>query len=148
MTLPVRTVPPYVRSVSWDDEPTAPSEGHVNRERPKLFYIPDLRPLSEQPGHKFDHLHSRTPPIITRPTSELLSYWRSFASPTFAPEGSANRKRIEERPSFSDRLLRWPPSEDEVAESKQHNFDVAHRSFWHKRKVSKLPPDSLYLPGI
>lgn len=136
--IPVRTIPPYVRSVDWDDEPTAPSAGHVNRERPKPRYIPDFRPRPQQPGHKFDHLRSRTPPIFT-PLPGELSRWISFASPVTG--GPPRRKLSDEEKAQAELILsRYgrPHTIDEDAALKESDRDLRKLSFSKRSKVLLL----------
>ena len=96
--LPVRTIPPYVRSVEWDDADTVDTvlpESNSNSDgghSPKLLpiHIPGLR-RNAAPGHKFDHLRDREPPIITTPFLEYGTRWATFASPD---TGGPSRRRI------------------------------------------------------
>src|SRR5215469_13280548 len=91
--IPVRTIPPYVRSVEWDDADTVLPESNSEDDHfPNLLpiHIPGFR-RTFAPGHKFDHLRDREPPVITTPFLEYGTRWATFASPE---TGGPPRRRI------------------------------------------------------
>lgn len=138
--IPVRTVPPYVRSVDRDDEDTVvPNDNRKSSDHsPKLLpvHIPGFR-RSSQPGHKFDHLRSRTPPIITTPVLEYGSRWASFASPE---TGGPLRRKITEAEAERARAIyaeydRQREADEEEGALKEGSRESRKRSFVDKSKV-------------
>lgn len=104
---PVRTIPPYIRSVEDDDYTpeefayfrntenlanTTPFRPAASSDSPFRHYIPELRRFSDdQPGRRFDRTRTTETPIISTPFPLYGSRWLSFASPT---TGGPPRRRI------------------------------------------------------
>jgi len=140
---PVRTVPPYVRSVEWDDaDAFLPEEKPDDCDQsPKLLpiHIPGFR-RTVAPGHKFDHLRSKTPPIITSPVLEHGPRWLSFASPE---TGGPPRRRIteleaQEAQQLLARYDRQQQDDEDEAAKKEGSRESRKRSFAEKSKVYLL----------
>jgi len=147
---PVRTVPPYVRSVEWDDADTFLSDGNSdsNGHSPKLLpiHIPGFRRTSA-PGHKFDHLRSKTPPIIGSPVLEHGPRWLSFASPE---TGGPPRRRITElEAQEAQKLLavydRQQQEDEDEAAKKEGSRESRKRSLTEKSTVHTLQCLSIVL---
>jgi hypothetical protein len=143
--IPVRTVPPYVRSVDWDDADTViPDEPARNDSdhSPKLLpiHIPGFRRTS-QPGHRFDHLRSKSPPIISTPVLEHGTRWKSFASPE---TGGPSRRRITEAEAEAARDIlayydRQREADEDESALKEGSREARKRSLIYKYKVP-FPP--------